>query len=204
MALTLREVIGQLATEALPWPGGTYRLDTNERVWDVILVTQTTTGPDNTVVDIYSPLDAVTGHTEYSCGYISTSIKYWKTAATWYMSTTGEPVNQKDFMEAQKLSTAARQAVRRVRAAHATEFNIWAKQHLVRTLYERSIRGCKKDLEAFNESMAYIIERGKEQMTKCDEWLASPTLVPDFHKAVGDVMFNPMFPGAYLRNTTSY
>ncbi len=204
MALTIHEVIKQLATEALPWPGGTYRLHTNERIWDVILVTQTTIGPTNMAVDIYSPLDAVTGHTEYPYGYCSTSIKHWKTMPAWYMSTDGTPVSQKDFMTSQKLSTMAKQAVRRTREAHVDAFNTWAMEHLVRPLYERSVRGCKKDLEEFNESMARIIELGKQQMAKCDEWVASPTLVQDFHKAVGDVMFNPMFPGSYLRNITSY
>lgn len=204
MALTLHQVIKQLATEALPWPGGTYRLHTNERVWDVILVTQTTIGPDNTAVDMYSPLDAVTGYTEYSCGYIGTSIKYWKTMPAWYMSTDGTPVKQQDLMTKHKLTTMVKQDIRRTRMAHVKAFNNWAMEHLVRPLYERKIRGCKKDLEAFNESIATIIERGKAQMAKCDEWLASPTLVQDYRQAVGDVMFNPMFPGSYLRNTTSY
>lgn len=203
MGLELREVIEQLATEAFPWPGGTYRLHTNERLWDILLVTQTTIGPDNTVVDIYSPLDTVTDYTKYTYDYISTSIKYWKTAAAWYMSTTGLPVKQTDFMTAHELLTREKQDIRRTRAAHAEAFNTWAKVHLVRPLCERKIRGCKKDLEELNAAMAQVVARGKEQLAKCDEWLASPTLVQDYQQAVRDVMFNPLFPESYLRNTTT-
>mgnify|MGYP003597681016 CR=1 FL=1 len=180
-------------------------MHTNERIWDVILVTQTTLGSASTPVTLYSPLNADTQLTDFAHGYISTAIKGWKAAPVWYMSDgTTEPVNQNEFLALHKLKTIEKQQLRRTRAEHVHAFNTWAMENLVRTLLERTLRGCKADLKVFNRAMRQIIEKGKQQMAACDNWIASPTLVQDFHAAAKQIMHNPMFPSEYLRNVTSY